>query len=188
MGHQRSIKSGRVAEQVDRKINDTEIEIGGQFRKFLVFCFALLFFHPLVSYTLSSHHFFDPSRQVLTELPPKTRQRIPFEVTNSEYKKKIDGTWKELSGFISEKNLTVSRIIKMAQSNQFDEEGEQEEENGGEETEKPKKKVRRSIVFVFDIGFKYDSCFPFLSVRLSVRTSVHLYVCPSVRFSVGGLV
>ena len=79
----------------------------------------------------------------MPQLPPKTRQRIPFEVTQSEYKKKIDETWKELSGFISEKNLTVSRIIKMVQSNQFDDEKEGEEENDGEESVKPKKKVRR---------------------------------------------
>ena len=75
--------------------------------------------------------------QVLTQLPPKTRQRIPFDVTQSDYKKKIDGIWKELGSFIKDKNYSISNIIKMVQNNTFSNEPDGTEDG----QDQPKKKV-----------------------------------------------
>ena len=45
-------------------------------------------------------------------------------MTQSEYKKKIDGLWKELSEFLNKNNFTVAHVMQMVRNNDNHGEGE----------------------------------------------------------------
>ena len=60
-------------------------------------------------------------KDVLTQLPPKQRQRIPFEIKESTLKKDLDSKWDTLNKTLGRTGTTVSKVcidveIKMTSS------------------------------------------------------------------------
>ena len=77
-------------------------------------------------------------------------------MTQSEYKKKIDGLWKELSEFLNKNNFTVAHVMQMVQNNDVkdhDGEGETMPDEEGKRKEVGEQVFKKKVGFdlqVFD--------------------------------------
>ena len=52
-------------------------------------------------------------KDVLTQLPPKQRQRIPFEIKESTLKKDLDSKWETLNKALGRNGTSVSKVIDL---------------------------------------------------------------------------
>ncbi|XP_064621798.1 uncharacterized protein LOC135484357 [Lineus longissimus] len=52
-------------------------------------------------------------KDVLTQLPPKRRQRIPFELKESKFKKDLDRAWDDLSPVLKNLKMNVVDVLKV---------------------------------------------------------------------------
>ncbi|KAI0243026.1 DNA annealing helicase and endonuclease ZRANB3 [Lamellibrachia satsuma] len=50
-------------------------------------------------------------KNVLSQLPPKQRQRIAFELKDSQLKKELDSTWEDLQVALGRKQLTIASLL-----------------------------------------------------------------------------
>ncbi|KAK2168608.1 hypothetical protein NP493_1170g00040 [Ridgeia piscesae] len=50
-------------------------------------------------------------KNVLSQLPPKQRQRIAFELKDSQLKKELDSTWEDLQVALGRKKLSVAKLL-----------------------------------------------------------------------------